>query len=259
MEKLQIFNNEEFGNIRILIKNNDPWFVGKDVAEKLGYAEPRSAVSKKVDMEDRGVAKIETPSGIQEMTIINESGLYSLVLSSKLNNAKLFKKWITSEVLPSIRKHGAYMTEETLEKAITSPDFLIKLATELKHEQEKRKELEIIKEKQQQVIGELKPKADYTDIILKNKSTIAISKIAKDYGMSATAFNKILKDLKVQYKQGNQWLLYSKYHDKGYTHSETINIKDGYDFKMFTKWTQKGRLFLYELLKQHNILPTIEK
>ena len=111
MNNLMKFENKEFGQIRVIELNGEPWFIGKDVAEKLGYAEPRSTVSKKVDKEDRGVAKIETPSGIQEMTVINESGLYSLILSSQLGSARKFKRWVTSEVLPQIRKNGAYMTE----------------------------------------------------------------------------------------------------------------------------------------------------
>ncbi|ARE87086.1 BRO-N domain-containing protein [Clostridium formicaceticum] len=109
MKGLKIFNSQEFGQVRTLIIQNEPWFVGKDVAEALGYAEPRSVISKKVDEEDKGVARMETPSGMQEMTIINESGLYSLILSSKLESAKKFKRWVTSEVLPSIRKTGSYL------------------------------------------------------------------------------------------------------------------------------------------------------
>lgn len=108
MNDLQIFNSSEFGQIRTVIINEEPYFVGNDVATILGYAEPRSTVSKKVDIEDRGVAKLETPSGIQEMTVINESGLYSLILGSKLESAKRFKHWVTSEVLPTIRKTGSY-------------------------------------------------------------------------------------------------------------------------------------------------------
>ena len=111
MNELKIFKNEEFGQVRTVMIDGEPYFVGKDVAEILGYAEPRSAISKKVDDEDRGVAKMETPSGMQEMTIINESGLYSLILSSKLESAKKFKRWVTSEVLPSIRQTGSYTKE----------------------------------------------------------------------------------------------------------------------------------------------------
>ena len=109
MNDIQIFNNPEFGEIRTIDQNGEPWFVGKDVAQALGYADPRSAISKKVDDLDRGVAKMATPSGEQEMTIINESGLYSLCFSSKLEGAKKFKRWVTSEVLPQIRKTGSYM------------------------------------------------------------------------------------------------------------------------------------------------------
>ena len=153
------------------------------------------------------------------------------------------------------------MTDEVLKEALTSPDFLIKLATELKEEREKRIALEIDNNIKAQQIGELKPKADYVDKILKSKSLMNVSQIAKDYGMSATKFNKILHELKVQYKQAEQWLLYSKYHDKGYTHSETFDFenKNGInETKLTTKWTNKGRLFLYNLLKDNGYLPLIE-
>lgn len=134
MDKIEIFKNPEFGEIRTVMVNGEPWLVGKDVAQALGYKEPTKAAREKVDPEDRGVSKIDTPSGVQEMTIINESGLYSLVLSSKLPTAKKFKRWVTSEVLPSVRKHGAYMTPETIEKVLYDPDFIIQLATDLKKE-----------------------------------------------------------------------------------------------------------------------------
>lgn len=137
MDKIEIFKNPEFGEIRTIMVNGEPWLVGKDVAQALGYKEPTKAAREKVDPEDRGVSKIDTPSGVQEMTIINESGLYSLVLSSKLPTAKKFKRWVTSEVLPSVRKHGAYMTPETIEKVLYNPDFIIQLATDLKKERAK--------------------------------------------------------------------------------------------------------------------------
>lgn len=136
------FSNNEFGEIRVLEVSNEPWFVGKDVAEVLGYKDTSDAMKRHVDKDDKGVGEIPTPGGKQKMKIINESGLYSLILSSKMENAKKFKRWVTSEVLPSIRKHGAYMTENTIEKALASPDFLIQLATKLKEEQEKAKLLE---------------------------------------------------------------------------------------------------------------------
>lgn len=252
---LQIFSNKEFGEIRVIEKNGEPLFVGKDIAEILGYSNPQKALRDHVDQFDRGVNELDTPGGKQKMIVINESGLYSLIFGSKLDSAKKFKQWVTSEVLPSIRKHGAYLTPDKIEQVLLNPDTIIQLATKLKEEQE-------LNRKQQQIIGELKPKADYTDRILKNKGLVTITQIAKDYGMSGTEMNKLLHDLKVQYKQSGQWLLYKEHHGKGYTHSETIDIKrsDGSpDIRMNTKWTQKGRLFLYDLLKANNVLPDIEK
>ena len=150
------FSNNEFGDIRVLEIDNEPWFVGKDVAEVLGYKKTRNAIALHVDDDDKKDAPIQGyPGGTQQMTIINESGLYSLILSSKLPNAKKFKRWVTNEVLPSIRKHGAYMTEDTIEKALTSPDFLIQLATKLKEEQEKSKQLEDKLHKNSRMINQI--------------------------------------------------------------------------------------------------------
>lgn len=127
--KVQIFQNTEFGNVRTVEINGEPWIIGKDVALALGYRNPQEAIRTHVDEDDKGVSEILTPGGKQSVPIINESGLYSLVLSSKLPTAKKFRRWVTSEVLPSIRRHGAYMTPETLEAAILNPDYLLKVAT----------------------------------------------------------------------------------------------------------------------------------
>lgn len=255
MNEVQLFNFENH-EVRSLLINSEPWFVGKDVAEALGYAEPRSAVSKKVDNVDRGVAEMETPSGKQNMTIINESGLYALIFGSKLESAKRFKHWVTSEVLPTIRKKGSYSIQPTLPK--TYKEALIELVAQV----EANEKLELENKMKDQQLNELKPKADYYDQILQSKSLVLISQIAKDYGLGAPTMNKKLHELGVQYKQGGQWLLYSKYQNKGYTHSRTINItrSDGRsDVRMQTEWTQKGRLFLYELLRKNGILPIIEQ
>lgn len=262
MNELKIFNSPEFGQVRTLTIGGEPWFVGKDVAVALGYANTRKALNDHVDDEDKGVTKCDTLGGAQEMTIINESGLYSLVLSSKLPTAKQFKHWITSEVIPSIRKYGAYLTPEKVEEVLLNPDTIIKLATELKAEREARKNAELEAASAKQVIGELKPKADYTDRILSSKGTVPTTAIAKDYGMSAKALNQKLHELRVIYRMGSQWFLYAKYQAKGYTHSKTFDFKhsDGRpDCKMQTEWTQKGRLFLYQLLQKHGILPMIER
>lgn len=172
MTDLQIFKNPEFGAIRTIEKDGEPWFVGKDVAAALGYEKPTDTVRKHVDVEDRGISKMETPSGAQETTIINESGLYSLVLSSKLPTAKKFKRWVTSEVIPSIRKHGAYMTPDKLEEVLLKPDTLIQLAQNLKAEQEKRRALEVKMEEQ-------KPKVLFAESVEVAKTSILIGELAK--------------------------------------------------------------------------------
>lgn len=262
MGELQIFSNEQFGEIRTTIINNEPYFIGKDVAEILGYSDTAQAVRYHVDDEDKGGVKITTPGGMQEMVCINESGLYALTFGSKLPSSKKFKRWVTSEVLPTIRKHGMYATDTVIEEVLQNPDFGIKLLIELKDEREQRRKLELQNAQKEQIINELKPKADYTDFVLKNKSLVTTTQIAKDYGMSGTEMNKRLHKLRVQFKQSGQWLLYSKYQKSGYTHSETIDIehKDGRkDVTMHTKWTQKGRLFIYDLMKKQGVLPLIER
>lgn len=192
------------------------------------------------------------------MSFISEGDVYRLIVRSKLPSAERFEHWVFDEVLPSLRKHGAYAKEELLE----DPDLFIEVLKELKDERENTKRLEIENLKQKQIIGELKPKSDYTDKILKSTSLLSINQIAKDYGMSAIQMNRILHELVIQYKQGKQWFLYSKYHDKGYTHSETFfvqNTDGSMEIKMITKGTQKGRLFLYQKLKSEGFIPTIER
>lgn len=262
MNEVKTFENEDFGQIRTVTIDGEPWLVGKDVAEALNYERPAKAIQDHVDSEDKLMSQIRTSGQNRKMCIINESGLYSLILSSKLPTAKKFKRWVTSEVLPSIRVHGAYMDDNTLEKALTSPDFLIRLAMELKAAKEQTQSLQTEIRIKDQLIGELKPKADYTDTILNNESVVSVTQIAKDYGYSGQAFNQLLHNLKVQYWCDGQWLLYAKYHHKGYTHSQTYNIvKPGGKeviTAMVTKWTQKGRLFIYNLLKEQDIVPLIE-
>ena len=259
MNEIKIFDNPEFGKVRTMEINGEPYFVGKDVAEILGYTKARNAIASHVDSEDKKDAPIQGDlGGTQEMTVINESGLYSLILSSKLPKAKEFKRWVTSEVLPSIRKHGAYAVDELL----NDPEFAIKTFTALKEERAKNRQLTDTVAIQNQQIAELQPKASYYDVVLNCKDVISISKISKDYGKSAQWLNEYLHKKKVQFKQGDIWLLYEKYADKGYTHSRThiINGKGGKpEPKMHTYWTQKGRLFIYDLLKSDGIVPLIER
>lgn len=257
--KLEIFKFKE-NEVRTQVVNGEPYFVGKDVAEILGYSNTAKAIRDHIDEDDKRTERIVHPQGgTQETIIINESGLYSLILKSKLPQAKEFKRWVTSEVLPNIRKHGAYMTEQTLENALTSPDFLIKLANKLKEEKDKNLKLETTVAVQNQQLQELQPKATYYDLVLQNKSLISITKIAKDFGLSGKKLNQILKNKKVQYKQGNTWILYSEYADRGYTHSKTVDVDGGEKSVLHTNWTQKGRLFIYELLKGMGIKPVVER
>lgn len=252
--EIQTFNFEN-QQVRTIEIENEPYFVGKDITEILGYSNSRDALYKHVDEEDKLTSQIATSGQNRNMVVINESGLYSLILSSKLPNAKKFKRWVTSEVLPAIRKHGGYLTEQKLEEALLNPDTLINLATQLKQEREGR----LIAE---QRVNELTPKASYYDKVLSNKALVTITVIAKDYGMSGKAMNALLHELGVQYKQGTTWLLYARYQKNGWTHSETVMItdKDGNEKAVLnTKWTQKGRLGLYELLKRKGYLPVIER
>ena len=260
--QITVFASDKFGDVRIVQIGNEPWFVGKDICDILGYQNGSRDINRHVDEEDRQNYQHGTFESNRGLTIINESGVYALILSSKLPQAKEFKRWVTHEVLPSIRKHGAYLTDNALEEALTSPDFLIRLATQLKEEKEARLKAEQKTIEQEKTIEVLKPKADYTDMILKNNSLVTITQIAKDYGMSGKAMNSKLHEMKIIYNLNGQWLLYSKYQSQGYVHSETFPIKhkNGYeDTKMNTKWTQKGRLFLYERLKAQGITPIIER
>lgn len=250
MQELQTFNFEELP-VRTLTVDDEPYFVGKDVSDILGYSNSRKALSDHVDEEDKLTSQIVTAGQRRNQTLINESGLYSLIFSSKLDSAKRFKRWVTSEVLPAIRKHGIYATDSVIEQTIQNPDYIIHVLTEFKKEREGR----LVAEQQ---VQELKPKATYYDLVLQNKSLLSVSKITKDYGMSARALNKLLHELGVQYKQGDIWLLYAKHQDKGYTQTSTYALDEKHS-KVTTKWTQKGRLFIYELLKNKGILPSIEK
>ena len=261
MNEMKVFSNVEFGSVRVVEIEGQTWFVGKDVAEILGYSNPNEAVQDHVDEDDKLNSKTllscELDLGQRGGWLINESGLYSFILSSKLENAKKFKHWVTSAVLPSIRKHGLYAMDELLE----NPDIAINALLKLKEEREKRKALEIDNQVKDQQIAELKPKATYYDLILQCPDLLSVTEIAKDYGMSAKGLNKKLNELGVQFKQSGIWFLYAKYQDKGYTQTKTQNYNkpdgtQGATTHMY--WTQKGRLFLYDLLKNSGIFPMIE-
>lgn len=163
MTDIQTFNSPEFGSIRSVEQNGEPWFVGKDVAEALGYGNPQRAIRDHVDALDKGVTEMVTPGGKQQMPIINESGLYSLIFSSKLEDAQRFKRWVTSEVLPSIRKNDHYMTPAALREAILNPDTVIQLCQQIKAEREKNARLTAENAKLTAANEIMQPKADYFD------------------------------------------------------------------------------------------------
>ncbi len=249
--KIILFKHEEFGEIRTLNIDGEPWFVSKDVALTLGYTNPTKALNDHVDNEDMSFNETLKLSRQSGAWLINESGLYSLILSSKLPSAKKFKHWVTAEVLPSLRKHGAYFTAETLRKTMSDPRELAKLLTTLADEQDKRRKLE-------EENAFLSVKANYYDRILHSKNSVPVTQIAKDYGMSAIAFNRMLHDYGIQYPIRGSWVLYAEFSDKNYTQSKTYQIGDD-KAVMHTSWTQKGRLFLYEFLKEHGVLPMCER
>lgn len=259
MHELQIFNSDEFGLVRTLVIENTPYFIAKDVAELLGYTNTQKAIRDHVDEEDKLTERIVLSGQNRDVIIINESGLYSLILSSKLPAAKRFKKWITAEVLPAIRKHGVYAVDEVLK----NPDMLIAALTSLKEEREKSNALTQLVAVQNQQISELQPKASYYDIILQCKDVVSITMIAKDYGWSARRMNQYLYDKGVQFKHGGKiWLLYQKYAEMGYTQTKTSTHmgRDGEQhIDVHTYWTQSGRCFIYELLRQDGIVPVMER
>lgn len=263
MSELQVFNNAEFGSVRSLMVNGKPYFVAKEVAEILGYGNTRDAIATHVDEEDRVVIQKSEIATLEitnrGLTVINESGLYSLILSSKLPAAKRFKRWVTSEVLPAIRKHGVFAMDDI----VNNTDALIEALQAFKAERLQSMALEEENAVQKQQLIEMKPKASYCDVVLNSPDAVAITVIAKDYGKSAQWLNEYLNEKGIQFKQGNKiWLLYQKYAEKGYTCTKT-HTYPGNDGEIHTKvhtyWTQKGRLFIYDLLKSEGILPNVEK
>lgn len=252
MNEVFNFHGQE---VRTVTIDNNPYFSNADVCKILDINNPSQALKR---LKQDGVITNEVIDGLgrkQDMKFVSESNLYKLIFQSKKKEAEAFTDWVSSEVLPAIRKHGLYAIDDLL----NNPDMAIAALQKLKEERRLRLQAQEEIAQKNQIIQELQPKASYYDLVLQNKSLVAISVIAKDYGMSAKKMNKILHELKIQFKQGNTWLLYQKYAGKGYTQSKTHTIDADYS-KMHTYWTQKGRLFLYDLLKnKKGILPLIEQ
>ena len=236
--KNQIFKNKEFGQIRTCMVDGETYFVGKDVASGLGYKNTKNALMRHVDEEDKLGARFTTSGQNREMIVINESGLYSLILSSKLDSARRFKRWVTSEVLPQIRKNGRYELEQQ-NRVLESRNALL-----------------------EEITAQQKPLTDYARIILSGTQTVTITQIAQDYGMSPVGMNQLLFKLHIQHKVGGQWILYIPYLNKGYVQSfSSYFVKENGEVqvKLHTRWTQQGRLFLYQELKSAGYLPMIEQ
>lgn len=235
--KNQIFKNEEFGQIRTCTMDGETYFVGKDVASALGYKNTMDALMRHVDEEDKQTSGFTMGSHRYSMTVVNESGLYSLILSSKLDSARRFKRWVTSEILPAIRKNGHYELEQRTRKLENRNTLL------------------------EEISAQQKPLTDYARHILSSTQTVTITQIAQDYGFTAVRFNELLKHLHIQHKVGGQWILYAPHIGKGYVQSFSSYFvqPDGeVQVKLHTRWTQSGRLFLYEELKRAAVLPLIE-
>ena len=239
-----VFKSKEFGQIRTCTVKGETYFVGKDVASALGYTNPQKAIRDHIDEEDKLGERIVQSGQARETIIINESGLYSLILSSKLESARRFKRWVTSEVLPQIRKNGRY-----------------ELESKAKELQQQNRVLESKNILLEEITAQQKPLTDYARIILSSTQTVTITQIAQDYGMTPVGMNQLLFKLHIQHKVGGQWILYIPYLNKGYVQSfSSYFVKsDGeVQVKLHTRWTQSGRLFLYEELKKAGVLPLIE-
>ena len=254
---VQLFESEQFGSVRVVMRDGEAWFVAKDVCLALGL--DVSSGVRGLDEDEKGLHTMQTLGGKQEMAIVSEAGLYSLVLRSRKPEAKAFKRWITHEVLPSIRRTGGYSLRGRIPDDPTLlglPDFRdpSKAALAWVEERDGRLLAEAL-------VEELRPKAEYCDRVLEANNIYLVTDIAKDYGMSAFAFNRLLGDLGIQYRLGGprhgRWHLYAKYQDKGYTQSMTKTVRGG-QVVAFMAWTETGRMFLYQLLKRNGYLPVVE-
>ena len=261
MANIQIFNNPQFGEVRVaMTENGEPLFCLADVAKALGYSRPADAVSTHC----KGVVILPTPTngGVQQIKFGKEGDVYRLVMKSKLPEAGIFQDWVCDEVLPSIRKHGGYIVandDDTADELMARA--LVVAQKTLERRNERIRLLEAVNTEQAKAISEMSPKATYYNIILQSPSTITVTQIAQDYGMSAKASNKLLNTLGIQRKVGRQWVLYSEYISNGYVQSATEPMKNSHSGRSYTysRWTQKGRIFLYNELKNRGVLPLIEQ
>lgn len=273
---IQTFYNNEFGELEVIRNDGKFWFPATKCAVILGYTNPQKAIRDHC----KGVNETFMPSagGIQKTKIITEGDLYRIIIRSKLDSAMRFETWVFDEVLPSIRKHGAYIIPDLLKELQINTEKNVQLIKTLTEEQQERIMIEernrkLERETEQlrikatnweskvkhlsEMLESTKPKLSYYNTILDNPEAVSVTLIAKDYGMSAVAFNAMLHDMGIQYRVSGTWELYQNFANNGYTHGNVHMTKTG-QVKIHTCWTQKGRLFLYEFLKQNGVLPKIE-
>ena len=248
-DTMQVFENQEFGQLGVLMLGSKAYFPASDCAKLLGYMNPNAAVIRHC----KGILKRDTPSagGVQSINFIPEGDLYRLIIRSKLSAAVRFESWVFDEVLPTIRKHGAYINEDVLHRMQEDSEYNAELLRNLAAEQRRNTAL-VCK------VEQLAPKALYHDIVLQCSDAVQVSIIAKDYGMSAVAFNRLLHRLHVQFRVGKTWLLYKDFQGYGYTVTNTYT-KNGMTSFIHTCWTARGRHWLYGLLKSHGIVPEAER
>ena len=244
MNELTVFKNEQFGEMRTVTIGEEIWFVGKDVAAILGYKDTSDAMKRHVDDEDKLTRRFADSGQNREMYIINESGLYSLVLSSKLPSAKEFKRWVTSEVMPSIRKHGAYMSPDIIERVITDPDFIIRLANELKTAQQK--------------VAELQPKADYFDTVSRAEGSTSFRETAKVFGIGEREFIRWIESARLCYRNSCGKLIpYAEYsRDKKWFEVKEIAYGPAShpNTMLYTKITPLGRTKIFNKMRKAGIV-----
>jgi prophage antirepressor-like protein len=284
MNEISNFVNDDFGKIRSVQVDGEPWFVVSDICEIFSVTN-RNRVMQEIPEDEKGGTQMNTPGGVQTVTVVNESGLYSLLFALQPKKARnvseeyvemrtkqlqAFKRWVTHEVLPTIRKTGGYVNnsevfiDNYLPFADDTTKQLFRLTLDVVDKQNKeiaanRKEIA----EKSAIIEEMTPKASYYDLVINSPSLVPITAIAKDFGISAIALNRLLHTEGIQFLNNNMWVLYQKYADKGYVGTKTYAYpnKAGkmVNTRMQTFWTQKGRLFIYNLLKGKGILPIMER
>lgn len=263
---ITIFNNPQFGEIRTAGTADNPMFCLSDLCRVL---ELQVGATKK-RLNDRGISSINTPTYnqhgtqvMQEMVYISEQNLYKVIMRSDKPQAEPFQDWVCGEVLPTIRKTGGYIaTAPEMSDAEIMAKAMIVAQNTIASRNARIQQLQVENNEQKQLIAQMQKSNDYLNVILESKGTLATTQVAADYGMSAVKFNKRLNKMRIQRKVNGQWILYTEFMGKGYVHSKTIAFQhsDGRpDTRLSTEWTQRGRMFLYDALKEVGILPLIER